>query len=127
MRMTTKLLVAVVVAPLAVLGLWLVIGRLQESSISLENYKRIELGMTRLQVVAILGQPRREVGPADPKWIDSESVGNALFFPDEWWGECGVIQVWYIDDIVSDMSVAAFRCEVAPISWWGRLRRIFLR
>lgn len=90
-------------------------------TITQSNYALIKLGMTKYQVEKILGRPRWEVKPQNPMWIDPESVGNMLYFPDEWWGVEGVIQIWYQEDVVSDKDFATHRCEVAPLGIWDRI------
>jgi len=69
--------------------------------ISFECYEKIEEGMTRLQVEAILGGP--------PRWeVAAQRPGDVLkyFFSqrklgESWWGTAGVITVSYRDDVVN--------------------------
>src|SRR5437867_1675128 len=70
-------------------AVWLNINR---PRISFRCYQRIEVGMTRKQVVDILGGPPRwEVQAKDDRFhfVDSLEFGSVLW--EEWWGRDGVI------------------------------------
>ena len=93
----------------------------QPQKISHSNFKLIKLGMPKKDVEQIIGEPRWEVKPRDPLWIDPTTIDcNVFHFPEEWWGEEGVIRVWYVNDVVSNLEFAKHRCEISPLSVWER-------
>jgi hypothetical protein len=92
-----------------------------QNQISLQNYEKIRVGMRRQEIDRLLGLPRWEVKPIKRHWIDPESMGNMMCFPDEWWGREGVIQIWYKDGNVAQKNLTAHRCEVEPLTPWDRI------
>jgi hypothetical protein len=70
------------------------------SVISMDNFRKIQEGMTKDEVEAILGPPRWEVklkGRINPR--DLLNIGNIphMFESAEWWGEAGIIRVCYTE------------------------------
>jgi len=94
------------------------------SAITLDNYNRIQIGMTRDQVEELLGPPRWDVKRRDPAWFDVACVStNVFMLPKEWWGPEGVIQIWYLGEgrVVSEKNFTNHRCEVRPITLIDKL------
>jgi hypothetical protein len=115
----TRILIASVICAITLVSI-MFLSFLGQSVISVRNYKCIKAGMTQSQIESILGPPHWEVKPKDLMWVDPESVGNALFAPDEWWGVDGIIQTWYVNGVVVDSQFTTHRCEIAPLSIWDR-------
>ncbi len=120
-------------APTIVIGILLVIvcGVVlcfwaSETAISPDNYERIQIGMTKRQVERILGPPRLEVKPKNPRWLDPMDMGHTQSLPHQWWGAGGVIRIWYLDGRVSHKEFTNHPCEVRPLTLVERLPFKFL-
>jgi hypothetical protein len=118
MKATLIKVIGVLMFTLFVVVLWCCTSHM---AISSNNFKRIQIGMTQHQVEKIIGLPRWEVKPQNPRWIDPENLGNLFFFPKEWWGTEGVIRVWYLDGRVNQKDFTNHRCEIEPLSFVDKL------
>jgi len=88
------------------------------SRISRECYEKIDVGMTKEQVEAILGGP--------PRWeVEAKRPAEEYFkffhgrpWIFEWWGADGVILVVYHEGIVTRKNFRELPFEPKPPSFW---------
>jgi hypothetical protein len=83
----------------------------KQSVMTMANYNRISVGMTKVEVERLIGGPRRDVIPKDPLWFDVTKFNRGPL-PEEWWGPTGIIQVWYQNGKVSKKHFSNHRCTV---------------
>jgi hypothetical protein len=97
--------------------LWLFASH--RSGISPANFEKIQTGMTREQVEAILGGPPRwEVSAKRPSDQHPYCLADA-FSPAEWWGRGGVITVCYnARGTVYDKTFKELPFEPKPPTLW---------
>jgi hypothetical protein len=73
--------------------------------------------MTKNQVESLIGRPRWEVKPKNPKRLlfdRFDSFTSSL--PNyEWWGAKGVVKIWYSDGRVSRKDFTKHRFDVIPL------------
>lgn len=98
-------------------GAWLIAS--SRHRISFDNYQKIEEGMTRQQIEALVGPPRWEVEAKEPMEARMRHWGSAPPGEAEWWGRGGVITVSY--DAQGNALSKSFRelpFEAKPPSLW---------